>query len=429
MPSSYHYHILIFSLLLIHYSSTTTSSSAASYRPKSIALPVSRDPSTLQLTAKVLQRTPPVIIPLTLDLGTPFLWVSCGKRYLSSTYRPVSCGSPQCTLANAKICKTNNICSTSSLKNPVTNISPPSGGELATDVIRINSINGSNMGKTVTIPNYLFVCAPMSLLQGLAKGVSGVAGLGRTNVSLPSQLASTFSFSRKFALCLSSFPSEDGALIFGDGPYNFASDIDVEVTLPSYTPLVRNPVRPSEYYIGVSALRISQADVPINKSLLSIDSKGNGGTMLSVIYPYTIMETSIYKALITEFDNILKTNYKSKRVAPIAPFEACYDPSTLPYTRIGPSVPDINLVLPNGVVWRMQATNSLVYSTLSPNQSAYCLGFVNGGSNPRASIVIGAYQLEDVLVQFDLAKSRLGFTTSLVPDRIRCSRFKFNSVV
>ncbi|XP_021861435.2 probable aspartic proteinase GIP2 [Spinacia oleracea] len=442
MVSSYHHHhhhhLFTFSILLIHFISTTSSS--ASFHPKALVLPVSKDSSTLQYTTKLIQRTPLVTVPLTLDLGTPFLWlwINCGKNIISSTYHPVSCGSPQCTLANAKICKTcpsqpttgcnnnnNNTCATHSLYNPITNISPPLGGELATDVVQIHSTDGSNTGKTVTVPNYLFVCAPKSLLQGLPKGVSGIAGLGRTTVSLPSQFSSTFGFPHKFALCLSSFPSEDGVVLFGDGPYNLSSGSDV-TTLFSYNPLIRNPVRPSEYFIGVTAIRILEKDLPLDKSLLSINNKGNGGTLLSVIHPYTVMETSIYKSFITTFDTLLKKLYQLKRVTPVAPFEMCYDSGTFGYTKIGPFVPDINLVLQNGVSWRIQAMNSLVRVQ---SIQAYCLGFVDGGRNPRASIVIGAYQMEDVLLQFDLAKSSLGFTTSLVPDRIRCSNFNFTSNV
>nr|POE53145.1 basic 7s globulin 2 [Quercus suber] len=56
-----------------------------------------------------------------------------------------------------------------------------------------------------------------------------------------------------------------------------------------------------------------------------------------------------------------------------------------------------------------------------------CLGFVDGGSHPKASIVIGAYQLEDNLLQFDLAKSGLGLSSSLKSRRNNCANFNFTS--
>ncbi|KAL9447390.1 hypothetical protein AB3S75_014956 [Citrus x aurantiifolia] len=56
-----------------------------------------------------------------------------------------------------------------------------------------------------------------------------------------------------------------------------------------------------------------------------------------------------------------------------------------------------------------------------------CLTFVDGGVRPRASIIIGSHQLQDNLVQFDLAGSRLGFSSSLLFRRTSCSNFNFTA--
>lgn len=45
------------------------------------------------------------------------------------------------------------------------------------------------------------------------------------------------------------------------------------------------------------------------------------------------------------------------------------------------------------------------------------LGFLEGGVAPRTSIAVGGYQIEDNLLQFDLAASRLGFSSSLLFSR------------
>jgi hypothetical protein len=52
---------------------------------------------------------------------------------------------------------------------------------------------------------------------------------------------------------------------------------------------------------------------------------------------------------------------------------------------------------------------------------------VDGGVNPRTSIVIGGHQLEDNLLQFDLAASRLGFSSSLLFRQTTCANFNFTS--
>ncbi|CAN0886869.1 Probable aspartic proteinase GIP2 [Linum grandiflorum] len=55
-------------------------------------------------------------------------------------------------------------------------------------------------------------------------------------------------------------------------------------------------------------------------------------------------------------------------------------------------------------------------------------GFVDGGANPRTSIVIGGHQLEDNLLQFDVANSRLGFSSSLLSRQTNCANFNFTPV-
>ncbi|KAI3886929.1 hypothetical protein MKX03_013593, partial [Papaver bracteatum] len=45
-----------------------------------------------------------------------------------------------------------------------------------------------------------------------------LAGLGQTQIALPTQLTSHFGFQHKFAMCLASL-GESGVLFFGGGPY------------------------------------------------------------------------------------------------------------------------------------------------------------------------------------------------------------------
>lgn len=45
-----------------------------------------------------------------------------------------------------------------------------------------------------------------------------------------------------------------------------------------------------------------------------------------------------------------------------------------------------------------------------------------------SAIVIGGHQIEDNLLQFDLATSRLGFSSSLLFRQTTCANFNFTSV-
>ena len=108
----------------------------------------------------------------------------------------------------------------------------------------------------------------------------------------------------------------------------------------------------------------------------------------------------------------------------VAPFRACFSSKHIGGTRVGPSVPQIDFVLQSeSVFWRIFGANSMV----QVSNDVLCLGFVDGGLKPRTSIVIGGHQLEDNLLQFDLATSRLGFSSSLLFRQTTCANFNFTS--
>ncbi|WVY96631.1 hypothetical protein V8G54_028782 [Vigna mungo] len=394
--------IALFQLFLI-----APSFAQQSFRPKALVVPITKHASTLQYLTQINQRTPLLPLNLVLDIGGQFLWVDCDTNYVSSTYRRARCRSAQCSLARSTSCGdcfsaprpgcNNNTCGLIP-DNTITHTA--TSGELAEDTISVQSTNGFNP-------------APTFLLQGLATGVSGMAGLGRTKIALPSQFASAFSFHRKFAVCLS---SSKGVAFFGDGPYVLLPNIDAAQLL-TFTPLLVNPVS--------TASAFSQGEPSADTTLLSINSEGVGGTKISSVNPYTELEASIFKAVTEAFVKASAAR-NITRVAGVAPFEVCFSSNNVVGTRLGASVPTIELVLHNQkTIWRIFGANSMV----SVSDDVLCLGFVNGGEKPRTSIVIGGYQLENNLLQFDLAASRLGFSSLLFGSRTTCANFNFTSTV
>ncbi|GAV89580.1 hypothetical protein CFOL_v3_32994 [Cephalotus follicularis] len=427
----------LFSCLLLFFISPSLAQQ--SFRPKALVIPVSKDTNTLQYVTRINQRTPLVPVSLVVDLGGQFLWVDCERNYVSSTYFPARCGSAVCSLARANGCGdcfsgpkpgcNNNTCGVSP-DNSVTGTA--TSGEVAQDVVSVQSTDGSNPGQVVTVAKFIFSCGTTSLLEGLANGVMGMAGLGRTRIAFPSQFASAFSFTRKFAICLSSSNRYNGVIFFGNGPYVLLPNVDASQSL-TYTPLFINPVSTAsaytageasaEYFIGVKSINVGDQAVQLNKTLLSINSEGVGGTKISTVNPYTILETSIFKA-VTEALSDEAAARNITRVAAVSPFDVCFNSSNVLSTRLGYSVPSIELVMQNeATLWRIYGANSMV----QVSSDVLCLGFVNGGSNPRTSIVIGGNQLEDNLLQFDLAESRLGFSSTLLGRQTTCSNFNFTS--
>lgn len=389
-------------------------------KPNTLALPVQKDAATGLHVASVSKQTPPLQVPLLIDLNGRFLWANCESgSYLSSTYNAPLCHSTQCSRAagpnhSCRTCSTrarpgchNGTCGVT-VSNPVTGHAAL--GELAQDSLSVPSAQGPKPGRgpIARDPEFLFVCAPRTLLQpGLPPKAQGVVGLGHSHVSLPSQLASRFSFKPKFATCLPG-KNGNGAVFLGEGPYFSPHGIDVSSKL-TYTPLTIT--QDGDYSINLSGIKINDKLVktPVSRAVISTTG------------PYTALDHSLFVSMTNLFANQLRI----PRVQPVAPFAACFDSKRIAGTRIGPAVPPVDLFLENPTVrWRILGANSM----LEARPGVMCLAFVDGGPRPRgSSMVIGAYQLEDNLVQFDLGKSMLGFSSSLLLRRTSCSNFNFTA--
>ncbi|KAJ9182054.1 hypothetical protein P3X46_006087 [Hevea brasiliensis] len=392
---------ILLSLLVFFYLSHAQTSSSNS-KPKALVLPIYKDASTLQYLTHLNLGTPSLQTTLVVDLGGRHLWVDCSSGYHSSTYRPGHCGSASCSLAKAEcgsICPSpakpgckNNTC-TVLAKNSVF------GGylipEVAIDTISPRSTDGSKAGSYVSIPNFIFA---------LSSAFGG-------------------SFCRKFAICLPSNPKAKWCLVFGDSPYQFHPGYDTSKVVDvsssfRYTKLVNYETTASprlqgaqlpEYFVKITSILVNQKPVPINSTLLDFHKTGIGGSRITTVQPYTTLETSIYKSFVKVFDEQMLIVRKED----------------LDMSLLGFSVPDIYLVFGNrDVNWSITGANSIV----EVSNDVVCLGFLDRGPNTgltTTSIDVGAHQLQDNLLQFDVAASRLAFTSSLLLQEVECSNFKF----
>ncbi|KAL6910015.1 hypothetical protein ACP4OV_001273 [Aristida adscensionis] len=430
-----------------------------------------RDGATGQYVTGFRQRTPLVPVTAVLDLSGATLWVDCERGYASSTYRGVPCRSKQCRITGANSCFTNcpgarnPSCLNNTCAEMVENPAVTTSGNMVIDVLALPTTSGpAPPGPLATAPAFVFTCGFTFLRKGLAAGATGMVSLSRAPFALPTQLAATFRFPRRFALCLPPAGTA-GAVVFGDAPYKFQPGVEVSRSSLIYTPLLVNPVstagaffegeKSDEYLIVVTGIKVNGRAVPLNATLLAIDRKGVGGvgtnhvvvawettlstmagavrveesgverdadfldsgTKLSIVAPYTVLETSIHKAVTDAF---AAATAGIPRVKPVAPFKLCYDGSKVGSSRVGPGVPTIELVLQGGAAsWVVFGANSMV----ATKGGALCLGVVDGGKAPRTSVVIGGHMMEDNLLEFDLASSRLGFSSSLLFRQTNCNNF------
>ncbi|XP_061347909.1 probable aspartic proteinase GIP2 [Gastrolobium bilobum] len=389
----------------------------------SFVLPVTKDDETLQYLTTLSYGTPFVPTKLVLDLGGPLLWVDCASTNTpSSSLLAIPHRSIQCLTAKSH----DETEPQTWLSNPVTDQDQPCQilaensitgkkameGELVEDLVALKSTEESKSSKIEPTHKVFFTCSPTLLFNGLASGARGMLGLGKSRRSFSSQIFYSFSTQRKITLCLS---SSSGFVLFGSMTYE--PEILRSLT---FTPLVtdQNKIHASqEYFINVNSIKIGGKKVSFNQD-------GNGGTQLSSVVPYTTMQSSIYANFESAY---LKAamSMNMTRVPSVAPFGLCFSSHGIGSSQVGPNVPVIELVLQSEMVkWSIYGRNSMV----RVSNEVVCLGFLDGGVNPRNPIVIGGYQLEDVLMQFDFDTSMLGFSSSLLMRHTSCSGFRIGSM-
>ncbi|KDP40113.1 hypothetical protein JCGZ_02111 [Jatropha curcas] len=430
----------------------------ASTKPKALILPLSKDASgsTVQYLTHFNMGTPPAKKNFVVDLGGKHLWMDCDNgSYLSTTIKHARCGSAPCSVANAPCtggCVSGHHkpgCSNETCSFLTVNTIPAEGsgydnGYVSLDKISLQSTDGSKSGPSVTISDFIFGCLDTrERLSNLAKGADGMVGLGREKIALAVQLSSALggSLRRKFAICLPSSSKSNGVMFFGDSPYVFypgyneSKAIDVSSRF-TYTKLyinteftgssvvIRGPPSP-EYFVKVTSILVNKKPIFINSTFLEFHRNGKGGAKISTVEPYTKLETTIYKSLVKAFDEEIAVWNVTKVASPVEPFTDCYTIGRMGMTGLGISVPDIAFEFENkkNVYWEMYGANTMV----QVNRDVVCLAFLDAGDEPviTTPIVIGAHQLQDNLLQFDLASNRLSFTSTLLWEEVECSNFKF----
>lgn len=355
---------------------------------------------------------------LVIDITGSSSWLYSANMISSSGHPRLFGGcSLQCSLAKANSCTrpsgTSRKTCTLEAENPITNM--VTRAELTEDIIAVQVTDGIKTG-LASVPHFLFSSVPALLLQGLGDGVKGVLGLGNTRISLPSQFADTLSLQRIFSLCLS---SSSGALIAGETPSFSPPNNDIAKSL-MYTPLVFRAGRKVQgYYINVKSIKINGKKLSINESLLSVNQEGTGGTTISTTVPYTTMDSTLYHTFIEAYIKAA-IGMNMTVASPVAPFGICFRSEGVEAKRDASNVPIIDLMLQSEMVmWRIEGRNSLV----QVNDKVMCLGFLDGGSSSKASIVLGGYQLEDNLLEFNLGTKMLGFS-SLAMGQTTCSNLR-----
>ncbi|KAM0840972.1 hypothetical protein ACQ4PT_059310 [Festuca glaucescens] len=280
-------HLFVLSILL------RTSSSDHSLAKALVATPINALVAQITKAAKTSLYT----VSLShkdylLDLSGPLLWSPC-----SAGNPTVPCSSGECTaaLGTHKYFAQGQCRCTARLTNPVTG--DQAVGDLTLVDVVTNATDGSTPTAEATVGGVLYACAPPGFLgSSFPVAVTGDAGLGRNGASLPAQLYAKLALKRQFAICLPSTAAGTGVAFFGDGPYGLMPPTPFDASsVLSYTPLVRNPWKPSAYSIQLAGIAINQEAVQLPPGSLDL-------VTLDTAAPYTVLRRGVYRAFIAAFE-------------------------------------------------------------------------------------------------------------------------------
>ncbi|KAI5002382.1 hypothetical protein ZWY2020_027032 [Hordeum vulgare] len=375
--------------------------------------------------------------PLVLDLSGPIVWSTCDDD--GASHDTLECNDMDCMRAhrfhppncphngngmpdaqNDHRCKC-----TAHPHNPV------SGDTASGDMVRVtlsaNATDGKNPLHEVSF-TAAASCAPDSLLAGLPAGAVGVAGLARSGLAFPAQVARTQGVANSFALCLGN-RERAGVAIFGGGPLFAANGRSITDMLGGDTPLRKHGESPGYYVTASRGVFVDGARVPLD------DSYGPLAIGFSTTTPYALVRRDVYRPLIDAFDRAMERDGAITAGARIpspagSPFELCYNSSRLSLTRFGYFVPTVGFGLEGGASWAVQGINSMA---LVIGRRMACFGFVEmkegdkagygGGAAP--AVVLGGLQMEENLVVFDEEKRTMAFTGQINGRGLSCSNFNF----
>lgn len=239
---------------------------------------------------------------------------------------------------------------------------------------------------SVSVPKVGFGCGEDNEGSGFDQG-AGLVGLGRGPLSLVSQLGVP-----KFSYCLTSIDdTATSKLLLGSQ----ATSGNLSTKAMKTTPLIKNPLQPSFYYLSLEGISVGDTLLPIKKSTFALQSDGSGGVIIDSGTTITYIEESAFDLVKKEFKSQTKLTVDDSGSAGL---DLCFklpsDSSQVEVPKLIFHFEGADLDLPGENYMIADSTVGLV-----------CLAM---GSSSGMSI-FGNVQQQDTMVIHDLAKETLSF--------------------
>ncbi|KAJ0979531.1 hypothetical protein J5N97_015005 [Dioscorea zingiberensis] len=374
----------------------------------------------VSLTVSLSVGTPPQNVSMVLDTGSELSWLLCSKTstnhpsppsfhpFTSSTYSPIPCSSPTC-LSQARDLPIQPTCDPSSHLCQVSLSyadASSSSGTLAADRFHLGN---SPPLRTV------FGCMSSSYSSANEDPITGgLLGMNRGALSFVTQTAT-----RRFSYCISDRDSS-GVLLLGDVgssllpfsvPLNYTPLVEIALPLPYFDRVA--------YSVQLEGIRVGSALLPIPKSVLVPDHTGAGQTMVDSGTQFTFLLGPAYSALRSEFSRqtrgVLQLLNEPDFVFQGA-FDLCFripERGTIPR-----QLPPVVLMFRGAEV--SVTGERLLYRVAGERRgpdAVWCFTFGNSDLVPLEAYVIGHHHQQNVWVEYDLEKRRVGSSLCISPTR------------
>ncbi|KAJ3695929.1 hypothetical protein LUZ60_001306 [Juncus effusus] len=348
---------------------------------KSQELPV--EPHEGEYLIELSLGTPTQSVLLTLDTGSDLIWTQCQPCLLcfsqtfplydpsvSSTYHKLSCENKFCAALSTSACHQECMYGYSYGDNSTT------FGILSRETFTLGST-------TVNVPNIAFGCGILN--QGVFLNESGIAGFGRGDLSLVSQLGVS-----KFTYCLTSFDQNKTSPLFMDSLAKLEGPVQT-------TRILTNKYIPSLYYLSLKGITVGSKRIKIPKSAFSLKKNGRGGVIIDSGTAITRMASVAFQSVKKEF--IKQMTFKMARDV-TGTFDLCF------------AVPSSNSTYNDQVprlVYHFDGADMdfpLENYMISDNDTGLmCLLILESGEET----IIGNIQQQNMKIMYDLTKNKLSF--------------------
>ncbi|XP_010553675.1 PREDICTED: aspartyl protease AED3 [Tarenaya hassleriana] len=337
--------------------------------------------------------TPPQLMFMVLDTSSDAAWAPCTgcsgcpsaataevNPNSSSTFSSLSCSTAQCAQARGLTCPSS---TTASPSPAACSFNHTYGGGSAFSAALVEDTLALSSDE---IPGFAFGCITAVTSGGASIPPQGLLGLGRGPMSLMTQTTSLYS--GVFSYCLPSFRSFyfSGSLKLGRAgqPGSIKT-----------TPLLKNPHRPSLYYVNLTGVSVGRTRVPVDPKYLGFDPNTGAGTIVDSGTVITRFVQPVYEAIRDEFRKQVKGPFST-----LGAFDTCFTAD-----NADNAAPKITLHM-TGLDLTLPMENSLIHSSAG---SLSCLSMASAPNNVDSVLnVIANLQQQNLRILFDVPNSRIG---------------------